>query len=121
MPDPIKQVVIVNMASPMSIGRLAVQAMHASTLGILARGNWEGVKFTVDATDDFALEKWLKKQFTVTLHRAWGENHLLGIMHEAEGLGIHVAVMEEDGEMTAIALGPDFTEKFAFTEFLPLF
>jgi len=120
MPDPIKQVVVLNMASKMSVGRLAVQAMHASTLGILARGKWEGRKLTVDATDDFALEKWLKKQFTVTLHKAWGEDHLLKIMHEAESLGIHVAVMEEDGEMTAIALGPDYTEKFVFTEILPL-
>jgi peptidyl-tRNA hydrolase len=120
MADPIKQVIVINMASKMPLGRLLAQAMHASTLNILERGKWDGDKLTIDATNDFALKRWLEKQFTKVVCKAWGEDHLLRLKQAAEFAGIHVSVMEEDGETTAIALGPDFTERLAFTNNLPL-
>jgi peptidyl-tRNA hydrolase len=120
MADPIKQVIVINMASKMPLGRLLAQAMHASTLNIIDRGKWDGDKLTIDATGDFPLKKWLGEQFTKVVCKAWGEDQLLTIRDKAIKKGVHVSMMREDGEMTAIALGPDFRERLAFTEVLPL-
>lgn len=119
MPDIVKQVIVVNMAVPMPIGRLMAQAAHASVLNILNRGTWSDHTFTIH-TDDDALKWWMEEQFTKVVCKAWGKESMMKIKAKAEELGIYVSVMEEDGFITAIALGPALVKDLEFTKGLAL-
>lgn len=120
MPDEVKQVLVVNMAVPMTIGRLMAQVTHAAVLNVIDRGNWKDHTFTVDATNDPAYELWMAEQFTAVVCKAWGKEAMLKIKAQAEALGIHVSVMEEDGFITAIGIGPASIKNLEFTKGLAL-
>ena len=119
MADIVKQVIVVNMAVPMPIGRLMAQAAHASVLNILNRGTWNENNFTI-STKDFALKWWMEEQFTKVVCKAWGKEQMLKLKEKAESLGIYVSVMEEDTFITAMALGPAIIKDLEFTKTLPL-
>ena len=119
MADNIKQVIVVNMSVPMAIGRLVAQAAHASVLNILNRGEWKNETFSLK-TEDLPLTYWMKGEFTKVILKAWGKDQMLKIKQQAEGKGIYTSVMEEDGFITAIALGPAERSDLKFTEVLPL-
>jgi len=119
MADIVKQVIIINLKAPMSLGRLMAQAAHASVLNILSRGGWENDIFILNV-QDFALRWWMKKQFTKVVCKAWGNDQMLEIKTEAEEKGIYVSVMEEEGFITALALGPAEIKDLKFTKTLAL-
>jgi peptidyl-tRNA hydrolase len=81
----IKQAIIVNLKANMSLGRLVAQVAHASEL---AR---EAVFFS----DEFEAEL-----------KGWGDEHLLELHNKAKANGLPTAIMEEDGFVTACAIGP---------------
>jgi peptidyl-tRNA hydrolase len=109
MASNVKQAVVVNLATPMSLGRLAAQGNHASLLAIINKGTWEGSKFQLEA--DLDLRYWLQGEFTKVYLRTWGEGSILQLKQQADYLGIRNAVMEEDGYLTAIAIGPFSTQE----------
>lgn len=110
-----KQVIIVNMAANMPIGRLTAQACHASLLNILNRGEWKGSTFSVNAKHDPDLEYWMKEGFTKVVFKEWGEDRLMEILKYAQALGLQSSSMVEDDDglltLTAIALGPAESSK----------
>lgn len=117
----VKQIIVVNMAAPMSLGRLVAQSCHASMLSILNRGSWDGDVFSLKTDDDsFALKYWMKESFTKVACKAWGAEQMLAIKADAESRGLYVSVMEEEGHITAIALGPAESKKLEFTKSLVL-
>jgi peptidyl-tRNA hydrolase len=124
--DSVKQVLVVNMAVPFPLGRLAAQISHASVSNIITRGKWdkdideEGYYTFTLKTKDKALKWWMEEQFTKVVCKAWGKEQMLKVKAEAEEKGIYVGVMEEDGFITAIALGPAFIEDLEFTKGLAL-
>lgn len=126
MADIVKQIIVVNMAVPMPIGRLMAQAAHASVSSILSRGSWtqygiDNADYTFELhTKDAALKWWMEEQFTKVVCKAWGKDMMLKIKAEAEAKGVYVSVMEEDGFITAIALGPALIEDLEFTKGLAL-
>ena len=119
MADRVKQVIVVNMATPMPIGRLMAQAAHASVLNILNRGTWKDHIFTID-TEDVALRWWMEEEFTKVVCKAWGKEAMMKIKETAENKNVAVSLMEEDGFITALALGPALKEELEFIKVLPL-
>lgn len=119
MGDRVKQVIVVNLAAPMELGRLVAQACHSAVLNVLSRGSWNEDTFSL-TTQDFALKWWMKEQFTKVVCKAWGDDQMLAIKKEAEDNGLYVAMMQEDGYITSIAIGPAEIEKFRWAEKLPL-
>lgn len=124
MADSVKMVIVVNMAVPMPIGRLMAQAAHASVSSILSRGEWtsfEGGEHKFELyTKDEALQLWCSEQFTKVVCKAWGKEAMMKIIDQAKERDVHVAVMEEDGFITAIALGPSLIKDLEFTKQLAL-
>ena len=118
-----KLVVVVNMAAKMSIGRLAAQIAHAATLAILEAGKWTpDHTFYVSTYDDPVLRYWMKENITKVVVKAWGEEQLAELKKQAEERDIRTALMiEDDGQVTALALGPDLSEALdPLTRELPL-
>ena len=116
----VKQVIVLNMAVPMSIGRLAAQGAHASILAILNQGSWNKNTFTIqDASSE--LKYWMKESFTKVFVKAWGFDSLFKLNAKATALGISSVYMEEDGYTTALAIGPHLSSKIdEITKDLPL-
>lgn len=105
----------------MPLGRLVAQAAHASYLAVLHEGTWEEYnKFTIDTSGDLALDDWLKNSFTKVVCKAWGRQALIDLKDEADRLGIKNGLMEEDGELTALAIGPDTNKMLKHFSFLKL-
>jgi peptidyl-tRNA hydrolase len=119
MADEVKQVIVVNMAVPFPLGRLMAQIAHASMLNIVNRGTWNGDKFSIDA-DDLALRFWLKDHYTKVVCKAWGKEQMMKIKAEAEKRKLYVALMEEEGFITALAIGPADVKDLSFTDTLAL-
>jgi peptidyl-tRNA hydrolase len=121
MADPISQKIVVNMDIPMSLGRICAQAAHASWLAVLQQGKWYPDEFMpyggaeetfiIDTHGKAPLRSWLQDQFTKVMLRGWGDQMLLDLKTEAEKLGLPVGLMEEDGHLTALAIGPAYTEE----------
>jgi peptidyl-tRNA hydrolase len=130
MADIVKQVIVVNMAVPFPIGRLMAHAAHASVSNILKRGSWTTTitdrpsgetKYIYELhTKDAALKWWMEEQFTKVVCKAWGKEAMMKIKAQAEEKGIYVSVMEEEGFVTAIALGPALIKDLEFTKQLSL-
>jgi len=119
----VKMVVVVNMAAKMSIGRLAAQIAHAATLAILEAGKWtQDHTFYISTYDDPVLRYWMKENITKVVVKTWGEDQLHSLKAQAEAMDIRTALMvEDDGQVTALALGPDLSEKLdPLTGSLPL-
>ena len=105
MSDIPKMVIVANMAASMSIGRLSAQIAHAAVLALLQIGTWEDNFFRIEAPYD--LQYWMKESFTKVVVKAWGEDALLALERQAKAANIKTALMvEDDGQITALALGP---------------
>ena len=122
MASEVKMVVVVNMAAKMSIGRLAAQIAHAATLAILEAGEWIDNTFQIITDGDPILRYWMQENITKVVVKTWGEDQLHSLKVQAEAMGIRTALMvEDDGQVTALALGPDLSEKLdPLTRELPL-
>jgi peptidyl-tRNA hydrolase len=107
---PVQQAIIVNLDSHMGLGRIVAQAAHSSILSLLKKGVWNNKDFHITGIDD-ALQFWMKESFTKVTFRGWGNDHMTTLQREAETLGLDVAVMQEEGIITAIAIGPDYSDK----------
>lgn len=110
MADPICQKIIVNLDSDMSIGRLYAQAAHASWLAVLPQGYWDENNLVVPCDKNHELKSWLKDQFTKVILKGYGDQMLLDLKEKAEIAGLPVGLMEEDGYVTALAVGPADTK-----------
>jgi peptidyl-tRNA hydrolase len=111
----VKQLVIVNVAVPMSWQQISVQVSHASMLGILKQGNWDKSKFNLDCNNDLDLYTWLTDHFTLIVYKIWGKDNLMKLLKEASELGLQTSVMEDYGHTTAISIGP--AEDFKLSNF----
>ena len=107
----IKQLVVVNMAVPMSLSQLAVQISHASMLNILKQGEWTDNVFELNCDTDPDLSQWLRDHFTLVICKVWGKKAIMGLEAEARNLGLVSAIMEDYGHTTAIAIGPASDDK----------
>ena len=110
MPDKFCQKVVINLDCPMSIGRLAAQGAHASLLSVLGQGHWDGQSLVIPCDGKPGLESWLKGEFTKVMLRGWGDDNLLRLKADAEACGLPVGLMEEEGSVTALAIGPADTD-----------
>lgn len=121
MSNSVKQVLVVNLAANMGIGRLFSQAAHSSIMSLLQEGKWEGNTFTILNVDD-TLKYWMKESFTKVVVKAWGEDQLRDLEKEASRNGIRTALFtEDDGQVTCLALGPDLSKNLdPLTKTLPL-
>lgn len=116
-----KQIIVINMEANMPLGRLVAQAAHASYIAVLHQGEWiENNKFVLDTTNDKPFEDWLKNSFTKIVCKTWGKQSLLDIKEEADKLGLKTGLMEEDGELTALAIGPEPNEALRHFGYLKL-
>lgn len=107
----VKQSIIVNLNTPMSIGRLAAQGNHASLLAVLNEGNWNDQEFKLNTDKDSDFYRWLQGEFTKVYLRAWGKEAILSLKDLADKEGIRNAIMEEEGYITALAIGPFNSDK----------
>lgn len=106
MPDKVCQKLIVNMNTPMGIGRLTAQAGHASWLAVLNQSRWEEDDLVIPCQGKPWLKAWLEGMFTKVALRGWGSEHILSLQDAAIRAGIPVGLMEEDGYVTSLAVGP---------------
>jgi len=122
MASEVKMVVVANMAAKMSIGRLAAQVAHAATLAILEAGEWIDNTFQIITDGDPIFRYWMQENITKVVVKTWGAENLAELKKQAEERGIRTALMiEDDGQVTALALGPDLSEKLdPLTRELPL-
>jgi len=110
MADAVSQKIIVNLATPMSLGRICAQAAHASWLAVLNQGQWIDNELSVNTDSDPALREWLRESFTKVMLRGWGDAMLLDLKAKAEAAGLPCGLMEEDGHLTALCVGPAYTK-----------
>lgn len=117
----VKQVIVVNMAVPMGIGQLAAQAAHASIAVFLNMGEWpDRKKFEINDVPS-PMIYWMKKSFTKIVCKTWGEDRLDELHEQAKERGILSSIIEDYGHLTAIAIGPDNSDKIDdITKDLPL-
>ena len=106
----VKQVIVVNMKVPMGIGRLAAQAAHASIGVFLDKGCWNtNGSFEISNISD-AMKYWMDESFTKVVLKEWGEQKLINLVDKAKELNLPTYIMEDDGHLTAIAIGPGESE-----------
>ena len=92
----IKQVLVVNLKSNMSLGRLAAQIAHSSQLA-----------FGIPAVRELVLANPAEcSPCTKVVLKGWGDEHLQELYDQAVLLGVPAALMAEDGFKTALAIGP---------------
>jgi peptidyl-tRNA hydrolase len=89
----IKQVIVLNMEVPFPLGRFSAMAAHASV----------GAVLEADHTD--------KEMFTKIITKTWGEDALHKLQKKAAHLGLPSKLVEDDGYVAALAIGPDHSEK----------
>jgi len=102
----VKQVLIVNMDTPMSVGRLAAQACHASIQVFLNIGKWSENNFCINNVSD-SMQYWMKESFTKVVCKVWGKEKLKELYEQAVSLKLPASIIEDDGYVTAVAIGPD--------------
>jgi peptidyl-tRNA hydrolase len=101
---PFKQVIVCNMAVPFPIGRMFAQCAHASVMAVTDQGRWENG--TLEIQTDPSTEDWIRGNFTKVVVKAWGCEKLRDIYDRARYEKIPCSLMEEEGYVTAVALGP---------------
>ena len=112
MPDKICQKIVANLEIPFSLGRIDAQCAHASWISVLNQGFWDdNDNLIISCKDKPELKEWLKGQFTKVMLRGWGKEMLLNLKEQAESAGLPTGLMEEEGFVTALAIGPANTEK----------
>jgi peptidyl-tRNA hydrolase len=122
MGDAIKQVIIVNGEVPWGVGRLMAHVAHASWLSVMNQSHWKEEHFIVDTSNKAGLKRWLEEEYTKVVLNGKGREALLELQRQAEERGLATGLMEEDGETTALAIGPDFSSKISpLTRGIPLY
>ena len=122
MGDPIKQVIILNDKVEWPVGRMIAQGMHASWLSVMNQAHWNENHFVVDTFEKPGLKRWLEDEFTKVVLRGKDLESILNLKREAESKGLATGLMEEDGEVTALAIGPDYSSKISpLTRGIPLY
>ena len=124
MGDPIKQVIVLNGEVPWGIGRLMAHVAHASWLSVMNQAvhHEEEERYSVDLAGKPALRDWLVSEYTKVVLNGKGKEVLLNLKKQAESKGLATGLMEEDGEVTALAIGPDFSSKISpLTRGIPLY
>lgn len=114
MDKPVRQIIMVNLDVPMSIGRLSIQISHASLLAVLHMGKWDDSGLHINPQEfprSEAIEYWLKKQFTAIAYKGWGKDMILNLQKKAEEMNLPFGTMIEDGWYTAIAVGPSYKDE----------
>lgn len=103
----VKQVIVVNMEVPMTIGQIAAQTAHAAMLFLC--NHLKGI--CLDFTEEE--EQFISRDFTKVVLQIGSTEELLSLKYKAEELGIqNVWTMVETSYgptpvITALALGPD--------------
>ena len=84
----IKQVIVLNVEVPFPLGRFSAMAAHASVGAVLEANH----------TD--------KEMFTKIVTKTWGEDALHKLQKKASRLGLPSKLVEDDGYVVALAIGP---------------
>jgi len=116
----VKLIIILNMAVPFPLGRLCAMCAHAATAAILDRGYWSSTYFCIEPLKDEALRIWMEESFTKVICKVWGEDKLIQMKEMATFNNIHTSMIEEDGHLAALSIGPAFKEDLRFTKELIL-
>ncbi len=104
----VKQVIVVNMKVPFPIGRLDAQSCHACGNAILSMGRWLNKStFIIDGVKP-EIRKWMDEEPTKVVCKEWGRDALMALYTEAKAKGLPCGMEEDDGFLTAIAIGPTF-------------
>ena len=106
MSDKYIQKIVMNMETGMSLGRMYAQVAHASVLALLNRGTQTEQGFSLSFDGDEGLKEWMQKAFTKVVVKGWGNEELTKLSAWAATAGVPVGNMEEDGWVTAVAVGP---------------
>lgn len=128
MPEiPYKQVIVVNRALKMSIGKTAAQASHASMMFLVSEDPAES-QFSKEAMDlDFEL--WMNSSMATTVLRVDSAEALDRLEETARSNGLHVRAVIDAGRTqfdgvstkTCICIGPNLEESIdVVTGELPL-
>lgn len=117
----IKQVIILNLQANMGVGRLAAHAAHASIAVLLDMGDWTDHDAFEIANIPSDMTHWMRKSFTKVVVKAWGDEQLREYHQIALDRDIPTSIIEEDGFVTAVAIGPAHSSRMDdFTRALPL-
>jgi len=116
-----KQVIILNMEAAMGVGRLAAHAAHASIAVLLDMGDWTDHDAFEIGNIPHAMSRWMKEAFTKVVVKSWGNEALKEYHFQALDQDIPTSLIEEDGYVTAVAIGPaDVRDIDPITRTLPL-
>lgn len=117
----VKQVIILNLEANMGVGRLAAHAAHASVAVLLDMGDWNDTDAFEIANIPHDMCHWMKKSFTKVVVKSWGDEKLKEYHQIALDRDIPTSIIEEDGFVTAVAIGPAHASRMDdFTRALPL-
>jgi len=120
MANVIRQIIVINLETEFPIGRLVAHACHASVSVLLNRGYWVNNRFSINTDGSPELEYWMKESFTKVVCKTWGKDSILALKEKAESLGLLTGLIEEEGYITALAIGPGDIEKLNKFKDLPL-
>jgi len=116
-----KQVIILNMEADMGVGRLAAHAAHASIAVLLDMGEWTDHDAFEIGNIPHAMGRWMKEAFTKVVVKSWGNDTLRELHKQALAQELPTSLIEEDGYVTAVAIGPaDVRDVDPITRALPL-
>jgi peptidyl-tRNA hydrolase len=116
-----KQVIILNMEADMGVGRLAAHAAHASIAVLLDMGEWTESNVFEIGNIPHPMRRWMKESFTKVVVKSWGNDTLRSYHAQALSQNIPASLIEEDGYVTAVAIGPaDVRDVDPITRTLPL-
>jgi len=101
----VKQVLIANLDTPMSIGRLAAQCAHASIEVFLNIGEWSKDDFSIKNVKE-PMKIWMQGDFTKIVCKTWGKDKLKSLYDKAISKGLPASIIEDDGYVTAVGIGP---------------
>ena len=116
----VRQIIVANLATPFPLGRLSAHIAHAAVAGVLDQGEWIDNTFQVVTDGAPDLRYWMRESFTKAVCKAWGKDEMMSIKEKADRCGIHTSLIEEDGFITALSIGPDSDEKMDQFKYLPL-
>lgn len=116
----VRQIVVANLAVPFPLGRLAAHIAHAAVAGVLDQGEWVDNTFQVVTDGAPDLRYWMQESFTKAVCKAWGKDEMMAIKAKADIAGIHTSLIEEDGYVTALGIGPASDEEMNQFKYLPL-
>lgn len=119
----IKQVIIIRRDLNMRTGKLAAQVAHASIQILLNRMSDEPMlnhtKRSIMLRKNSPLHRWLDDKFTKIVLYVNSKEELLTLKDNAESIKLYTALITDSGKtefhnkptITALAIGPDYSEK----------